>query len=146
MLSIGVRLGRDPARHLEAAMTQHTTRFFAGSLDASDEQRPTVLKRPTSKTSKKASETGQTMERLEARVHAEQKNLFMRAASLSGLSLTSFVVDAVSERARQVIHDHEVMHLSAADSQAFADALNRDIEPSDRLKKSAARYRARTGS
>ncbi len=84
-------------------------------------------------------------ERLEARVTAEQKHRLIRAAQLSGRSLTDFIVAAADQRAREIIREHEVMTLSPADSRAFVDALLSEAEPSDRLKTAARRHRQRTG-
>ena len=45
--------------------------------------------------------------RLETRVTPEQKELFLRAASLQGRSLTDFVVSSLQETATRVIAGHD---------------------------------------
>jgi uncharacterized protein (DUF1778 family) len=81
--------------------------------------------------------------RLEARLTAEQKALFERAAHVAGRSVTDFVLTSAAEEARRVIREAEVLELSAADSAAFADALLNPPAPSKRLRAAALRYAAR---
>jgi uncharacterized protein (DUF1778 family) len=76
-------------------------------------------------------------ERLEARVTAEQKNLFQRAAKLQGRTLTDFVVASVHEAAVRTIADMRTIRLSAEESRTFADALLNPREPGERLRASA---------
>lgn len=84
--------------------------------------------------------------RLDARVTAEDKDLFERAAALSGSSTTAFVVSSLREAARRVIGEHETMQLSERDRQAFVAALLEDAEPAEPMRRAARRYRARSGS
>lgn len=79
-------------------------------------------------------------ERVDARVTQEEKRLFERAASLSGCSLTSFVVSTCVTAAREVIRDHEIINLSAADREAFVTALCNPPEPNEALKSAARGY------
>jgi len=98
----------------------------------------------TEKSDGKAAKTARSA-RLDARITQEQKERLTRAAELEGRNLTDFVVASADARAREVIREHEVMALSAADRRAFVQALLNDAEPSDRLKAAAARHRDRTG-
>ena len=61
--------------------------------------------------------------RLEARISPDLHKMLKRAAELQGSSVTSFVVSAVQEAARQAIEEAEVIRLSLADQQCFAAAL-----------------------
>ena len=61
--------------------------------------------------------------RLAARLTAQQRELFERAASLQGLSLTEFVVQSVQIAAESVVRSHTVIELSSRDSLALAAAL-----------------------
>lgn len=83
--------------------------------------------------------------RLEARITAEQKELFQRAALLSGRSLTDFVVSSVQEAAARTVRDYEAMTLSAKDREVFVSALLAAPEPSERLLKAARRYKESVG-
>src|SRR5689334_2549529 len=49
------------------------------------------------------------IERLEARVSREQKQLFQRAADLEGRSLTDFMIQAIQDAAHQSIHRHGIV-------------------------------------
>lgn len=85
-------------------------------------------------------------QRLDARVTAEDKSLYERAAALSGRSTTSFVVSSLREAARRVIREHETMQLSERDRQAFVAALLEDAEPAEPLRRAARAYRSGSDS
>jgi uncharacterized protein (DUF1778 family) len=82
-------------------------------------------------------------DRLEARVTPEQKALFQRAADLSGRSLTDFVVASVQATAEETIRTHQVMQLSARDTERLLAALQNPPPPNEALRAAALRYRAR---
>ncbi|MCR6631505.1 MAG: DUF1778 domain-containing protein [Magnetospirillum sp.] len=79
-------------------------------------------------------------ERLEARISAEQKALFQRAAELQGRTLTDFIVASVQDAAVRTIDEMQVIRLSVEDSKAFAEALLNPPEPNERLRAAARRY------
>lgn len=79
--------------------------------------------------------------RFEARITAEQKTLFLRAAALTGRSLTDFVVASAQETAVRTVREHEAMTLSARDREAFVSALLNPPMPGKRLRKAARRYK-----
>ena len=79
-------------------------------------------------------------ERLEARVSAEQKELFVRAAELQGRTLTDFVIASVHAAAVQTLEDMRSIRLTAQESRAFAEAVLNPREPAPRLKAAAQRY------
>lgn len=79
--------------------------------------------------------------RLEARITEEQKELFSKAATLLGRSLSDFVVTCVHETATRTIREHEVMTLSAREREVFVSALLNPPEPGARLRKAARRYK-----
>jgi uncharacterized protein (DUF1778 family) len=79
-------------------------------------------------------------ERLEARVSAEQKDLFQRAAELQGRTLTDFVIASVHEAAVRTIRDMEAIRLNARESRAFAEAILNPRQPTQRLTAAARRY------
>jgi len=79
-------------------------------------------------------------ERLEARISAEQKDLFLRAAELQGRTLTDFVIGSVHEAAVRTIEDMRMVRLTADESRAFADAVLRPQEPPARLRVAAQRH------
>ncbi len=84
-------------------------------------------------------------ERLEARITQEQKALFLRAAELSGRSLSDFVISAVQSAAEEAIARHHLITLSARDSLLFAEELFSQGEPNEHLRATARRHRALVG-
>ena len=85
-------------------------------------------------------------QRLETRVTAEQKSLIERAAALQGRTITDFVLTSVQDAARRTIEEHQQLHLSVRDSEAFVEALLRPTTVNDRLRDTVRRYRAGTGT
>lgn len=77
--------------------------------------------------------------RLEARVSPDLYALFKRAAEIQGRSMTDFVVSAVQEAAQRAIEQAEVLRLSMADQECFAQALIAPPEPSPALQRAFAR-------
>ena len=86
------------------------------------------------------SEVTTRSERLEARVSNQQKQLFVRAAELQGLSLTDFVLSAISDAANQVVREHEIIKLTRRDQIAFAEALLAPPQPLPRLQDAVDDY------
>ena len=80
-------------------------------------------------------------ERLEARVSPEQKALIQRAAALTGRSLTDFVVSSAQAAAEETIRTHEVIRLSARDTEILIEALLNPPEPNEALREAARRHR-----
>lgn len=93
-----------------------------------------------------ASTNGRRTERLEARVPAELKDVFVRAAALRGQSLTDFIVSTVAEAAQQVVREQDILELTRRDQVAFANALVRPPAPSAKLRSAARSYRKRVGA
>jgi uncharacterized protein (DUF1778 family) len=83
--------------------------------------------------------------RLEARVTVDQKALLQQAATLSGRTLSEFVVASAREAAARVIQEHETIRLSRAEQVAFVNALLEPRAPVARLRKAVAKYRQDTG-
>ena len=87
------------------------------------------------------SESSGKTARFEARITEEQKALFVRAAELTGRSLTDFVVASAQETAARTLREHEAMVLSARDREAFVAALLDAPAPAPRLRKAVRRYK-----
>ncbi len=77
--------------------------------------------------------------RLEARISPELHTMLKRAAELQGRSVTDFVVSTVQEAARQTIQQSEIIALSVADQECFANALLSPPEPNDALRRAFRR-------
>lgn len=80
--------------------------------------------------------------RLEARISPDTRALLKRAAELQGRTLTDFVVAAAQDAALRVIAEIDVLRLSVADQQRFADALLTPAAPNDALHRAFARRRS----
>lgn len=61
--------------------------------------------------------------RLEARISSDLHAMLKRAAELQGRTMTDFVVSAVQDAAQRAIEQADVMRLSLADQECFAQAL-----------------------
>jgi uncharacterized protein (DUF1778 family) len=76
-------------------------------------------------------------ERLELRVAPSAKALIQRAMAVSGLTAG----DLAYEGARRVLDEHDRMVLTAADRDAFLDAVVDPPEPAERLVAALRRHR-----
>ncbi|MCW5220142.1 type II toxin-antitoxin system TacA family antitoxin [Verminephrobacter aporrectodeae] len=78
--------------------------------------------------------------RLEARISPDLQKMLKRAAEIQGRTLTDFVVAAVQDAAQRAIEQAEVIRLSLADQQRFAEVLLSPPEPTPALKRAMARH------
>jgi len=83
--------------------------------------------------------------RLDAPIGADLQAMLERAAQIRGITLTDFVVAAVQEAAQRTIAEAEVIRLSLADSERFAEAILSPPPPSPALERAFARRRALLG-
>jgi uncharacterized protein (DUF1778 family) len=65
--------------------------------------------------------------------------MLKRAAELQGRTMTDFVVTAVQDAAQRAIEQAEVVKLSLADQEFFAQTLLSPPKPSPALKRAVAR-------
>jgi uncharacterized protein (DUF1778 family) len=78
--------------------------------------------------------------RAQYRPTAEQKELLVIAASLTGQSLSDFMRTAVEDRARRVIADQERIILAGQAREKFLAALTNPPKPNSRLMTSLRRH------
>ena len=94
--------------------------------------------------------SGERDERNDARMHFRTrpriKQAIRRAASLSGMDDSSFVINAAYQAALETIATHERTVLSTEDHAAFFAALDDPPKPTEALREAARRSRARTVS
>jgi uncharacterized protein (DUF1778 family) len=76
--------------------------------------------------------------RLEASISADLYSILSRAAELQGRSVTDFVIAAVQDAAHRAIEQAEVIRLSLADQECFAQALLSPPQPSPALERAFA--------
>lgn len=79
-------------------------------------------------------------ERIDLRTTPKQKEMFQRAAALSGRSTTEFLLASGERAAEEIIHRHQVVSLSLVDSRVFAEALLRPAIANSKLRATIARY------
>jgi uncharacterized protein (DUF1778 family) len=79
-------------------------------------------------------------ERLETRLSGPVKDLLQQAASLTGQSLTDFVIAAAATRARQVVHENDMLELGRGDQARFVQALLEPASANTKLRKAASKY------
>lgn len=77
--------------------------------------------------------------RLEARISTDLHSMLKRAAELQGRTMTDFVIAAVQDAAQRAIEQSEIIRLSLADQECFAQALLSPPQPSPALKRAFAR-------
>jgi uncharacterized protein (DUF1778 family) len=94
---------------------------------------------------RKARRGSSKLERLEARVTREQKQIIARAAELRGTSVTAFVVASAQQAATNAIKDYETMNLQGEAREAFVKALLNPPAPNAAAARAAERYRQRIG-
>lgn len=77
--------------------------------------------------------------RLEARITLDLSVMLKRAAEIQGRTVTDFVTAAVHSAAQQAIEQAEVIRLSRADQECFAQALLSPPQPTPALRRAFAR-------
>jgi len=80
-------------------------------------------------------------ERLQIRVNPADKTLLERAAAVSHLTVSSFVVQAAALKADEVLAERSSIRLSPDAAAAFSDALAKPAEVNDRLAAALRRTR-----
>jgi len=83
-----------------------------------------------------------TTARLEARISFDLHATLKRAAELQGRTMTDFVVSAVQEAAQRAIEQAEIIRLSMADQQSFAQTLMNPPEPAPAMRRAFERRSA----
>jgi uncharacterized protein (DUF1778 family) len=83
------------------------------------------------------------IERIEARLHPEQRRRIEHAATLEGTSISDFIISSADAAALRAIHQHEIWTLSGHDREAFVKSLLHPPAPNSHMKAAARRYRTR---
>ena len=82
----------------------------------------------------------QSFERIDLRTSPEIKELIVRAASTTGVSLSAFLIACAQDKARQVLAETETLTLSPGDWDAFFAALDNADKPRPKLEAAAQAY------
>ena len=75
----------------------------------------------------------QAHERIDLRTSPEIKALIVRAATVSGMSVSAFLLGTAQERAKQILAETEMLTLTSRDWNAFANALDNTDKPRPKL-------------
>ena len=78
--------------------------------------------------------------RVDFRLATQEKETLEKAATLSGLNLSDFIVHSSLSRASEVLQQQTRVVLSERDWRAFLDALEEDREPTEAARSAALRY------
>jgi len=73
-------------------------------------------------------------QRIDVRIDAENKALFMRAARLTGTNLSAFIIESVRERSLKLLHEHEHFIITNRARKQFLTALTHPPKPATALK------------
>lgn len=90
--------------------------------------------------------TNASTARLEARISTELHSMLKRAAEIQGRTMTDFVVSAVQDAAQRTIEQAEVIRLSLADQECFAQALLSPPQLAPALQRAFSRRRKLIGT
>ena len=72
--------------------------------------------------------------RMEFKTTEETKNLLSEAARLSGVDLTSFVINSAADRARSVLAEMSMLKLNAEEHARFVQVLSNPPQPTQALR------------
>ena len=89
--------------------------------------------------------TNTSTARLEARISKELHAALKRAAELQNRTVTDFVIDAVQEAATRAIEQTQVLRLTLADQEKFAQALLSPPKAAPAMKRAFTRRRKLLG-
>lgn len=78
-------------------------------------------------------------QRIDLRLSPEDKSLIENAASLSNLTISQFMLASASERAAEVIEQHQRIVLNEASWKQVMDAISNPPAPNEKLKRAARR-------
>jgi uncharacterized protein (DUF1778 family) len=82
-------------------------------------------------------------ERIEIRISHEDKTIFKKAQQLSGdKTFSSFLVRILRSYSKNIISENERILVSQRDRDVFFAAVFADLEPNEKLKSAAKRYKS----
>ncbi|RJQ62948.1 MAG: DUF1778 domain-containing protein [Desulfobacteraceae bacterium] len=90
-----------------------------------------------------ATDTKQSVERINFRLPAAGKAMIERAAAVTGQSLTDFAKASLLRCAQEALDAHNRILLSQEDCAAFMAMLEKESEPTAAMKRAIERYKSR---
>ncbi len=85
--------------------------------------------------------TASGKKRFDLRLDPEVRMTIERAASLTGLQITSFVLNAAVEKARQIIQDEQLVILDRNATVRFREMMDAEYQPKGKMATFLGRYR-----
>lgn len=80
--------------------------------------------------------------RFDTRLPKEQKQFFEKAALLGGYrNLTDFIIQAVQEKASEIIKEREQLIASERDSEIFFSEIMKSCAPNEALRQAVEQYK-----
>ncbi|MEW6367233.1 MAG: DUF1778 domain-containing protein [Acidobacteriota bacterium] len=92
---------------------------------------------------KSASRRSQRSARIDLRLSPQVRGEIERAADISGLTLSAFMLAHARDAARRVLSEHEAIVLSDRDRDIFLRAIENPPEPNKALRRLLRGVRAR---
>lgn len=77
--------------------------------------------------------------RISLRINADAKAMITRAAALTGMSVSGFLLQNAYEAARRVVSDSDTLMLTRRDFEAFTSSMEKPPKPEVALNKLMAR-------
>ena len=74
------------------------------------------------------------MTRIGLKTTASVKDLIETAAAIQGVTVTDFILEAVIEKSRRVLHEHRTITLSREGQLALVKILGESTEPTQQMK------------
>lgn len=93
--------------------------------------------------SHRSSSSKNKLERIDFRITSKIKQALNYAAELSGVSLSTFLIEAAQEKAAHVIHEQELLVLTNKERNRFLALLESPPKPAAKLKIAMRRYLAK---
>ncbi len=85
--------------------------------------------------------TEQTISRLNFRLSFELKEKIERAATVSGVTVTDFAINALVNSAEEVLDKHQTRTLSDRDRDLFLEMLDSSQKPNKALRKAVKAHK-----
>ena len=79
-------------------------------------------------------------ERFDLRLSADIKALVARAAEVSGMTMSAFMIESARERATRLIEENELIILNNEARDMLMDMLANPPEPAEPLRRAAKKY------
>ena len=85
--------------------------------------------------------TTETYERFDIRIPSTAKQMLSSAAEINGTTLTSLIMNAAMDKARDIMNTHKTFVLSSSEWDDLMEALEQPSEPNEALLRAAKDFR-----